>query len=177
MSGSARVGFTLVEVMVALVIGGMTIASAGALLGGLSDRAEFIATTAAHADAGANAEYVLRSLTENLDSGSGTTPPLVGSADSVVFRSWCQTPRGWFEQCAVRLSFDRRPGVAVLGMELRGSTSTLLSLPRGAGRFHYLDDTGQSLRWIDSWSERELPVAVGIILDGDTLLLPVPNND
>jgi prepilin-type N-terminal cleavage/methylation domain-containing protein len=171
----ARFGFTLVEVMVALVIGSMAVAGAAALLGGLGDRAEAIDLAGSRADADANAERLLRALAENLDIGFDTMPPLAGSADSMAFRAWCQTPGGWLDRCAVRLLFDHRQGVAVFDLELRGADSSTLTLRHGFdhGRFRYLEEVDHRLRWVESWSRRAPPGALGIVIDADTLLLPL----
>lgn len=169
-------GFTLVEVMVALVIGGMVVAGAAALLGALSNRAQAIKRAAARADEDANGERLLRGLVANLEVGTDTTTPsFVGDASSASFQAWCETPAGWLGHCAVRLAFSRHESTGVLTLEIRGANTTALDLRRGFrnGRLRYLQEVDRRLSWIDAWSRWITPTGVAVIVDGDTLLLPV----
>jgi len=169
-------GFTLVEVMVALVIGGMVVAGAAALLSALGNRAQAIERAAARADQDANGERLLRTLVANLQFGAGTTTPsFVGDLSSASFRSWCETPAGWLDHCTVRLAFEPQGGKAVLRLQLRGAYSTTLDLRTGfqKGRLRYLQEVDRRLSWIDTWSERITPRGLAVIIDGDTLLVPV----
>lgn len=172
-------GFTLVEVMVALVIGGMAVAGAGALLGALGDRAESIKLAASRADTGANGERLLQELAGNFDFGNDTLASLRGNADSLAFHTWCETAAGWLERCAARLSFDHREGVAALDLALHRAAATVLTVRHDfdRGGFRYLDKTDHRLHWAESWSRHEPPVAIGIVIDADTLLLPVRRDD
>src|SRR5689334_15918905 len=101
-SARPATGFTLLEVMVALVIGGMAVAGAAALLGVLGERAQAVERAGARADGDANAERVLRLLVANLNLPD-TTRSFAGDPNTVGFRSWCETPAGWLDRCAVRL--------------------------------------------------------------------------
>ena len=171
-----RSGFTLVEVMVALVIGGMAVAGAGALLSALADRAGAIERAAATADGDANAERELRSLVASLDVSADTTAPVfAGDADSARFRAWCETPAGWLDHCTARLRFGQRNGAAVLSLELQGAYSSAIDLRRGfqRGGFGYLVEIDRHLTWVDRLSRMVSPTALAVIIDADTLLLPV----
>jgi prepilin-type N-terminal cleavage/methylation domain-containing protein len=171
-----RSGFTLVEVMVALVVGGMAVAGAGALLGALADRARAIERAAASADGDANAERELRSLLASLDVSADTTvPSFVGDADSATFRAWCETPAGWLDHCTAHLRFGQRDGAAVLSLELQGAYSSAIDLRRAfqRGRFGYLVEIDRHLTWVDRLSRLVPPTALAVIIDADTLLLPV----
>jgi len=170
-----RPGFTLVEVMVALVIGGMAVAGAAALLFGLTDRARAIGRAAARADVDANGERLLRALLANLDLTSDTAARFAGDATSATFPAWCDTPAGWLNHCLVRLSFDRRDGATVLSVEFRGADSSVINVRRGfqRGRFRYLLDVDRRLTWVDNWSRLVAPTGLAVIVDADTLLLSV----
>ncbi len=171
----SALGFTLIEVMVALVIGGMAVAGAAALLSGLADRAQAIARAATRADGDANAERVLRALVANLELSTDTTPSFVGDATSARFRAWCDTPGGWLERCTARLFFEQRGELASLRLELIGREATVIELQSGirAGRFRYLVNVDHVLTWKDTWSHLVPPTAVAVIAERDTLLLPV----
>ena len=176
MTGRARQrGFTLIEVMVALVIGGMAVASAAALLHGLGNRAQAIGLAATRADGDANGERLLRALVTNIDLTSDTTKSFAGTASSATFPAWCDTPAGWLTPCVVRLAFERREGASVLGVELRSADSSSIEVRRAfqRGRFRYLVEIDRRRSWVDRWSKPVPPTAVAVIIDGDTLLLPV----
>jgi len=168
-------GFTLIEVMVALLIGGMAVAGAAALLSSLGDRAEAVARAGAHVDADANAERLLKSVVANLEASPDTTPSFGGDAQSANFRAWCDTPGGWLDHCTVRLSFQRHGDETVLRLELGGAYSTAVDVRRRfrTGRLCYLVEIDRRPVWVDSWSRRVMPTALAVIIDADTLLLPV----
>jgi len=169
-------GFTLVEVMVALLIGGMVVAGAAGLLSALGNRVQAIERAAARADEDANGERLLRTLVANLEFGADTTTPsFVGDLSSALFRSWCETPAGWLDHCTVRLAFESQKSTTVLKLELRGAYSTILDLRRGFrnGRLRYLQEVDRRLSWVDTWSQRIAPRGLAVIIDRDTLLLPV----
>jgi prepilin-type N-terminal cleavage/methylation domain-containing protein len=172
-------GFTLVEVMVALVIGGMVISAAAGLLTSLGDRAKAIERAAASADEDANAERQLRTLVANLAPAGDTTHPVIGNGDSVVFRAWCDTAARWLDHCDVRLFFNRRDSVTTLNMELGSGYISALELRRDVrrGRLRYLTEVDHRLQWRDAWSERYPPTALAVVIESDTLLFPVAADD
>ncbi len=171
-----RLGFTLVEVMVALVIGGMAVAGAGALLSGLGDRVQAIGRAAARADGDANGERLLRGLLANLELSTDTTArSFVGDANNATFGAWCDTPAGWLDHCTVHLFLDRQGHATVLRLQLGGANSSAIDLRRGfrEGRFCYLMDVDGRLRWVDTWSQLVVPTGLAVIIDADTLFFPV----
>ncbi len=177
-------GFTLVEVMVALVVGGMALAGAAMLLSALGGRAEAIETAAERVDRDANAERLLQNLFANLDLQGDTTRALVGDERSVSFRAWCDTPAGWLDRCSVRLFFEQEQGVWTLRLALpstrtpppitkAASSGTVLRSGFHAGGFRYLASAKDGGSWVASWSEIVAPAAVALIVERDTLLLSV----
>lgn len=170
-----RPGFTLVEVMVALAIGGMAVAGTAALLFGLGDRAQAIRRAASRADADANGERLLRALLANLDLTSDTAARLAGDSTSATFPAWCDTPAGWLNHCRVRLFFGRRKDATALSVELRGADSSVSDIRRGfqRGRLRYLVEVDHQLRWAETWSRPFVPTGLAVIVDADTLLLRV----
>lgn len=169
-------GFTLIEVMVALVVGGMAVAAAAALLSGLGDRAAAVERVAERVDRDANGERLLRSLLANLALSPDTAVhSLTGDATSARFGAWCDAPEGWLERCAVRLFFEQPGGVPSLRLALTGAVPTTMELRRGfrAGGLRYLVDAEHGGRWASTWTHIVPPLAVAVIMDRDTLLLPV----
>ena len=174
---ASRVGFTLIEVTVALVIGGMALVAAAALFNGLARRAEGVERAGRRADRDANSERLLRTLFENIDlRGDSTSPPVSGDQRSIRFRAWCDEGRGSFAPCGVRLSIQQDAGLSFLQLELAGADSSTLVLRRGfrEGRLRYLLYAREGSRWIDAWPARLVaPTAIAVIIERDTLLLPV----
>lgn len=189
LNGRSRDGFTLIEVMLALMIGGMAISGAALLLMGLSDRGRAIDAVAWQVDREANAERLLRTTVRNLELSSDMTPSLEGNATSAHFRSWCDSPIGWPVPCSVHLAVRETAHGQTLLLELRqvdpgirperdpnGPTVIDLWNRLQYARILYLIDAGQGGRWTDQWSELVPPPAVGVIVNSDTLILPVRVN-
>ncbi len=189
---AARGGFTLVEVMLALVLGGMALSGAVFLLLGLSDRGRAIDAAAWNVNHEANAERLVRNAVRNLRLSPDSTPSLEGEPTSARFRSWCDGPAGWPERCAVRLfvretakgraiSLETRPGDGRIDAD--GAPHDADGAPHGAAvvdlwsgfgsaGLRYLVDAGQGGTWTDRWSTLVPPSALGLVVDGDTLILP-----
>jgi hypothetical protein len=166
---------------VAFVVGGTAVATAAALLVGLSSRASAIEMAAASADRAANAERLMRLLTANLDE-SIQTARLEGYNEHVVLRTLCETAAGWLEPCRVQLDFRKDGESGLLMLQARFDTADRsaakvheIVLRSGvlSGEFLYLVDAADGGTWAESWTSLTLPRAVGIVVDGDTLLLPV----
>jgi prepilin-type N-terminal cleavage/methylation domain-containing protein len=166
-----RGGFTLVEVMVAITISTLLLLGAHAMVEQVGASAEQISATAADADREANAERVLRDLigrAEQPQAGSEFTGTPLGAR----FSSWCEVAAGWLERCTVSLGIVRVGGANVLVIEVHGGT--LIPLRRGFadGSVLYLRDAADGGRWLREWSSAvAAPVALGIVMDADTLIL------
>ena len=172
----SRVGFTLIEVTVALVIGGMALVAAAALFNGFARRAEDVERVGRRADRDANTERLLRTLFENIDlRGDSTSPPVSGDQRSIRFRAWCDEGRGSLAPCGVRLSILQDAGLSLLQLELAGADTTALVLRRGFrnGSLRYLLYAREGGQWIDAWPRLVAPTAIAVIIERDTLLLPV----
>lgn len=172
-------GFTLIEVMVALVIGGMVVAGAAALFTALSGRADALKQASLAAETDANAERLVRALVANLElRRDSTTLSLAGNQDSARFHSWCETAMEWLDRCDIRLSFDRSAAPA-LKLSVRGPDSVDVQLASGfrTGYLRYLNVIDHRLTWRSSWDQHTLPRALTVVLDADTLLLPLPIGD
>ena len=168
-------GFTLIEVMVALMIGGMAVAGAAALLAALGNRAEAIERAGIGVDQDANAERLLRGLVANLDLSSDSAPSFVGDANGARFQAWCEMPAGWLGHCRVRLSLERRGDLASLRLQVDDPGPSVIDLRRDLreARFRYLISVDDVLTWTDRSSHLVPPLAVALIVERDTLLLGV----
>lgn len=169
-----RRGFTLIEVVLALVIAGTVVLSARMLLEELADDAQAIVAHASGVDARANAERELRELVLRLEVGTDGARRFAGDERAARFTSWCDMPRGWQERCTVTLAVDREGREPVLAASL--STGEMLVLRRGfaTGSLRYLGDAARGGTWFRSWGESiTAPFAIGIVLDADTLILRI----
>jgi prepilin-type N-terminal cleavage/methylation domain-containing protein len=169
-------GFTLIEVAVALVVGGMALTAAAALYQGLGSQAEAIQASALRVDRDGNAERLLRGLWTNLrvgereDSGASVR----GDSATVAFKAWCPTPEGWLRACAGRLAIERdEPGVAVrLHVDTppsRRPVTLWSALP--AATFRYLRNAGHGGTWQSRWSDLVIPPAIAVVMGNDTLIV------
>lgn len=179
-----RAGFTLLEITVALILGGMTVLGAASLFLGMVGKDAAIRALAERADHDANGEGLLRALFANLEITRDTTPALTGDSLGVSFLAWCPTGAERLGHCGVRLYLESHGPNTLLQVQLRavGRDSAdgdrPIELRRGAiGGLRYLIDPGGGGRWARTWTGRVPPVAVAVIIDRDTLLLPVWGND
>ncbi len=173
---SGRQGFTLVEVMVALTVMGIVLVGARTMLGQIADDADRITAAAADADRDANAEGLLRAVAGRLELpvAPGEDAGFEGEAHGARFGSWCEVPDGWLEQCRASLGFIRLEDDNVLALRL--STGELVQLRRGfgAGELVYLRDAANGGDWVRSWGASiAAPLAIGIVIDGDTTIVPI----
>lgn len=171
MRSAERGGFTLLEVMVALAISGLLLLGARALLVQVGDAAEQIAGTAAEVDREANAERLLRALVgraEQPRSGS----EFVGTPQGVRFATWCDVPAGWQERCSISLGILRAGGAHVLALQAEGGEVMALRRGLADGHLLYLREPASGGTWQREWSSSVAPpVAIGVVMDGDTVIL------
>lgn len=163
-----RSGFTLIEVLVALMVGAIVLLGAHQVLAILTDEAHSLARRAAQTDRDANGERLLRNLVGQLELGSPGTIPFSGSPDTVRFSSWCQAPSGWLERCAVTLSFSADGDHETLRGQLGARPP--LDLVRGfrSGAFRYLESAAAGGQWFQQWGTGiTAPLGIGIVLVRD----------
>jgi prepilin-type N-terminal cleavage/methylation domain-containing protein len=169
-----RGGFTIIELLVALLVGAMVVLAARLMLEGVADDARRIARFAEHSDHDANAERALRSTVESLDVGTVGVRSFEGDERAVRFTSWCARPGGWQERCDVTLSITGDSAAATLVLALPGDKP--LNVRSGArhGELCYLADAHDGGRWVRRWGAGlGVPLAIGAILDADTLVLRI----
>ena len=171
-----RGGFTLVEVMVALVVMGVVLAGARTMLGQIADDADRITAAAAEGDREANAEALLRSVVGRLEvSASPEGGSLFeGTPAGMRFHAWCEVPDGWLERCEASLGIIQVEREKVLALRL--STGELVTIRRGFedGELAYLRDAATGGDWVHDWGARTTaPLAVAVVVEGDTTFLRI----
>ncbi|WP_420127342.1 type II secretion system protein [Longimicrobium sp.] len=171
-----RAGFTLVEVMVAIVVMGVVLVGARTMLGQMADDADRIGAAAREADRDANAEALLRAVAGRLDVSSvpGSVIRFTGERQGARFHSWCEVPDGWLERCDATLGLIELDGEPVLALQL--STGETVPLRRGfaSGEILYLRSAEAGGQWVTSWGASiTAPLAFGIVADGDTSIIRI----
>lgn len=166
-------GFTLLEVIVALAVGGMVTLGAAGLLVQLAADGERTVAASRAADAEANGERLLRALVGGLEPSPDETPAVVGTREEAAFTSWCDVPAGWQERCSVTLSFGPVEGGKTLVARLGAGEGLELRSGFREGSFLYLADPARGGTWLESWSGITTPLALALLLDADTLVLRI----
>ncbi len=177
--GRSRVGVTLVEVMVATVVGSIVLATLTRVVLQVGAAGDAIATSALEMGVRANETNVLRSLLLHAEarpqpSAVVDSAPLVrgldGNRELLTFPSWCDVPGGWQEPCFVKIVTDGNV------LDVRSSSGDSLSLrPRHTPvEFRFLITAADGGRWTDHWRDDvEMPIAVGLVSERDTTLLRI----
>jgi prepilin-type N-terminal cleavage/methylation domain-containing protein len=170
----ARGGFTLIEVVVALSLSAMLLLGARALFEQLGGHAEAMVEAAAAADHDANGDAVVRSLVGAAETSPDPARPFDGTADGARFHSWCESPAGWLERCHVTLGFVHAGEAPVLAVATDGGAPIALRRGFREGRLIYLRDAANGGAWTRGWSSTvQPPLAVGVVIDGDTAILRI----
>ena len=169
------VGFTLIEVIVALVIGGGAILLAASMLSATSDQTRLVGERVRAADASHGGERLLRRLVGQMTWSTSSEPAARGTATTLRFVSWCDVPRGWQERCVVAVELPDSPNFndGVMVRLSTGDDLTLLAGHRVTGLL-YLGRVERGGQWNDRWTDgASLPPAIGFIVDGDTLTIRI----
>ena len=170
-SPASKGGFTLLEVMVALVITAIVLLGGRTIVEQVGASAEHIAGTAADVDREANGDRLLRAL---IARASLPEPEheFMGAAVGTRFTSWCEVPAGWLERCRISLGILQARGSGVLALQIDGGAVVVVRHGFRAGHFLYLLDPAHGGKWVSEWnSSVTTPMAVGVVLDGDTAIL------
>ena len=169
-----REGFTLVEILVALMIGGLVLASAHQILSALSASATVTEVNRTAADGRANGVDIPYRLTGRLDVATPGATPFFGADRIAEFSSWCEVPRGWLEACTVVLAVDTVRGQPAVTARIDDSTRVVLVQGFARGAFRYLESADNGGTWQRVWGRGlGAPLAIGVILDHDTLIVPI----
>lgn len=169
----ARAGFTLMEVVVALALGALLLLGARTMYGELADHTERISAAAADADREANTDAWLRGLLGRVEINPDQERAFAGDAAGARFATWCEVPAGWLERCTASLGLIRVAEVPTLAVSAAGQVT---AVRRGfaRGELIYLRDAAGGGQWSHNWtSQLTAPLAVGIVIDADTLLLRI----
>lgn len=176
--GVQRFGFTLLELTIAIAIGALIVLATRELVERLEVTSRILQRRTRHDLRRATADELLRSVVGQIEAGrdslGSTDMSFVGTRTQAELTTWCQVPGGWEERCRVELRVVASENVTVLQLTSTTlSTLVLDSLSHAAG-LAYLVDAGNGGRWVSRWDVSPYaPLAIGVVSDSDTLILPV----
>jgi len=147
MSAPRSAGFTLVEVLVALILAGTVLAGAAAVVGQLSAEKERQERADAELDRKATFEGWLRAAMASLAPSDAPQRRFHGTPTGFSFRARLLTAAGWFEERPVSL------GVSEGKLTLRFATTELQRADCvDELKVAYLGRLGERREWVTSWT-------------------------
>jgi prepilin-type N-terminal cleavage/methylation domain-containing protein len=169
-----KTGFTLLEVIVAMTIAAALLAVGRAMLGELGDETLRLQQSAAAADHEANVDATIRVIIGSIDIESQRQTIFAGNANEVTFLTWCDVPDNWSERCSVTIKFaSNGDRVALLCVPSIGASMILRSNVR-TGELRYLGSADHGGVWTSTWGPgATVPLAIEIVVDKDTLIVPI----
>lgn len=174
-----RLGFTLLEVLIAMLVASLAISAGAAMFLAFGSHAVRVGELTEEETRTRNAESTLVRLLRSGVPFSDGAPPLIGTAGQLRWTSWCDAPDGGGELCSATLrlvssgpaSYQRvELTVASLGHDSEQEESRSVTVTQGARALVYLADPSGGGVWVNSWSQREPPWAVGLVTQTDTIL-------
>lgn len=161
MTGIHRRGFTLIEVLVALVVTAAIALLAHGLFAAAADGGHRLALARRRLDREGNARAFIREAFLALDVGADSAGPFEGEPHRVRFTTWLPVAAGWNERRTMVL--DARDGqwaAALGGGEI--DRIVLADSVTGVG-LDYLLELGAGEHWVGDWhSAVSAPLAVRI---------------
>lgn len=143
---SGRTGFTLMEVLVALLIGGTIISVGRTLFDSTVDAQRRlqsrVAVTAAYRAGTYEIQRAVRS------GRASDSIPFAGTASEVSFAGWCQDAYGGMTRCAVRISTE--PFLSITERLLTGGKHEWVADSVG-GRLDFVVDAASSEPTVSTW--------------------------
>jgi prepilin-type N-terminal cleavage/methylation domain-containing protein len=154
-------GFTLIEILVAVTIGGLAVLLAHQIFAAVIDRGQALVHARLVLDREVNARRWLEAAFLSLDVSVDSAGGFEGRPNRVRFASWLRTPDGWFERRAVVLGRERSRLIASVSP---GDPIALLDNVTDV-QLDYLLEPGAESRWVREWvSPVSAPVAVRVRL-------------
>jgi len=162
--GAYSRGFTLIEVMIALMLSGLVVLLAHQIFTGVVTGTERLGEARTSLDRDANARRSLTEMFGSLDVGTEGAGGFAGRPERVEFTTWQRVASGWLER--------RRVTLAAQGGRF-GAWSDVTGV-----EFDYLLEPGANAAWVREWiSPVSAPVAVRVRVQRaatvDTLLFVV----
>lgn len=158
----SRRGFTLLELMVALVVAGAVVLVAERIFAGTVDTSRAVAESRRALDHEMNARRLLSSAFGSIEVGSQGAE-FNGQPGSARFVTWLQSSEGWFERQSVTFSLERS---RVL-LRMPGSPPVTVADDVTSLDLDYLLEPGAESHWVREWvSPVSAPLAVRVRISG-----------
>lgn len=170
-----RRGMTLVELLIALSLTGLTVAVAVGISHAALTVDERLASEVVRYEATVVGEQLLAQLLTQGAASARVSLLFEGAADVVRFSSRCPTASGTATSCEVTLQLVDVGQSAQLRAEWSGNPGTTLAILARGARFSYLADDHSDAeaepRWHAAWGRNAaVPRAVGVVVATDTLV-------
>jgi hypothetical protein len=165
------------EVMVAVTLLAIVLVGASSLVTALSSSASQLTAAARAQDRRANGERLLRSLLGAAFTDDTSATWFAGDRDAMHFSTWCRAAGGWTERC--RVDVGVRPsqhGHTILLTMTTAVDRQSLTLQHDTAVMHlrYLESAVAGGQWRESWDRGvTLPLAIGLLVGRDTVLIPI----
>ncbi len=157
----ARSGFTLVEVMVALVLAGIAVSTAVGVFASTGDTVRKLGEESRAWTQRANARVWLSDALASAEVDATSGLVFDGDRESLTFRGWQWSRDGWVEPADIEVNLQ--------GVRLRATNGSGTPLVLGDSiegiAFAYLPTWGEDTEWSPRWrSDSGLPVAVRLVV-------------
>jgi prepilin-type N-terminal cleavage/methylation domain-containing protein len=154
----SRLGFTLLELLVALAVAGIVVLLAHRLFAAATDSGRRLMAARTALDRTANARRWLQAAFLSLDVGQLAGDGFDGRPDHLRFTTWLETTGGWFERRRVELALSGGRFVGSVGDH--GDRVVLADAVTDVA-FDYLLEPGAATKWVAEWvSPVSAPLAV-----------------
>lgn len=187
---TSRRGLTLLELVVAIAIGGITLLSARQLILVSSSAVRMQQRQILLQETNSNGEDLLRDLLHSAElpkrDDPGVSWPLSGDSVELRVKALCDVAGGWKEQCIMTLRVIPRPScdtpadsmlegtLVALAYASASVQPTRVRLPGDTYAIIYLESALQGGVWRHEWSrDAPPPPAVALVSCSDTTLFRV----
>jgi hypothetical protein len=168
-----RSGTSLLEVIIALAVGGSILLCGRMVMEQLADAARRTIDSGAEVESGINAERLLRAAVASTESATIVSFAVRGAPDHADIETWCDVPAGWQERCRFEIHIVQNETENQL-IAVFGSDTVVVRRRFGTGALRYIADAAHGGSWRTEWiSQITSPVALEVILDADTLILRI----